>query len=126
MNSIYICYANEDYELALQIVASFKKFNKSCIFVERNYQDTNEDQAIQMLNGIKKADTFLVVFTSNSNISEWVSIQIVKAVSLNKRCILLKEHATKIEDHLKFSLANFEFYSFKDLDIVIEKCEEQK
>lgn len=115
MKSIYICYADEDISIAEKIKDKLSESYQCCL-IKKNNSDILVDQASDILNGIKSSDIFLLIQTNNINYSNWVAIQIIKAVSLNKTSVSIKCDNSKLSESLQFSLYNFKFYRLKDIE----------
>lgn len=123
-NSVYICYSKIDVQYAYEIKRFLEDNDVIVNLVEKNKEDYLIDDTSIILNNIKNSDIFLLIFTNNVNSDNLVSIQIIKAVSLNKKSFAIKFNNAKLDDNLKFSMYNFRFINHNEKDKLLKEIKQ--
>ena len=124
MKNIYLCYAPEDIASASEIQNRFTASNLDCSLVKFEDGEYLVDFPKEMLSSIRDTEAFVLLLTEKALQSQIVSIQIVKAVSLNKPCFAIKAEKFSLDRSSSFSLSSFELYSSSDIEKLIRKLGE--
>ncbi len=106
MKGIYLSYANQDLSLAKSVKEQIENCGLTVCLIDHTEENLNGDVASEMLDGIKKSDVFLCLYSKHSNQSNFVSIELNAAVKREKQVYIINTDNSYIEKKTNFAIAN--------------------
>ena len=106
IHNIYICYAEEDNDIAELLYKSFKKNPKfNCWMASKDLEQSGEDIKTQKTEVIKKSDITVLVYSKNTPLSEEATTEINLACIHNNVIIPFIFDKSELDDSIAHCMA---------------------
>ena len=102
MNDVFICYSPEDENIASDICNFLENNNYKCWYKKRDY--SQDDSIIKVTEAIRDSRSFLLIYSNDSKISNFVTTEIDIAFSSNIPIFVFNIDDSTFEGKIQFYL----------------------
>ena len=105
---VYICYDENDQEIANKVCRELEKNRVSCWIKNRDASGT-EHEIDEMISAIKKSKVMVLIFSKHSKNSDFVKTDVDIAVSKDKPILVFNVDGSEIDGALEFYIKDQPF-----------------
>ncbi len=109
--SYYICYITKDRLMASQLNQALVDLGEQTLFVDRGQGEIISDPTERIMNAIKEADNFIILYSRDMSSSMLSHIEITYAKNKKKNIILINADGSKVDDAIVFEIGKVNMLS---------------